>query len=128
MKYFYFNPNPKNKQVGDCAIRAICKALNKKWEEVYMLLTVEGMAAGDMPNANSVWGKFLNNVGFEKRIINDNCPECYTLSDFCQDHPEGVFVVATSGHVVAVEDGTIFDSWDSSAEVPIYYFEKKKGR
>lgn len=93
-----------------------------------MLLLVEGMNECDMPNANSVWGKFLNNVGFEKRIIDDSCPDCYTLFDFCNDHPDGVFVVATSGHVVTIENGTIFDSWDSSSEVPIYYFEKRKGR
>lgn len=125
MSYEYFNPNPKGKMVGDCAIRAISKAFDESWEAVYMTLLVAGMRDCDMPNANSVWGKALRQAGFEKCLIEKDCTDCYTLDDFCRDNPSGVYVVATSGHVVTVIDGVIYDSWNSSAEIPIYYWKRK---
>lgn len=33
MPYVPFNPNPYFQRVGDCSVRAICKALDKKWED-----------------------------------------------------------------------------------------------
>ena len=78
-----------------------------------------------MPHANHVWGGYLKSKGFRKRIIPDECPDCYTVEDFCKDHPKGNFVLALSGHVVAVCDGELFDTWDSSNEIPIYYWQKE---
>lgn len=31
----YYNPNPAGKRVGDCVIRAICKATGKDWTTVF---------------------------------------------------------------------------------------------
>lgn len=28
------------------------------------------------------------------------------------------------GHAVCVQDGHIFDTWDSGGEIPVYYWEK----
>ena len=48
-RWVYFNPNPEGKRVGDCAVRALCKALGQDWEQVYTGLCLEGFALGDMP-------------------------------------------------------------------------------
>jgi hypothetical protein len=58
-------------------------------------------------------------------MLPNDCPDCYTVEDFCQEHPNGTFVVATHGHVLAVIDGNYYDSWDSGQENPIYYFERE---
>lgn len=123
----YYNPNPTGAKVGDCAVRAISKALNKSWDRAYTDLALQGYVMSDMPSANSVWGAVLKNNGFEREAIPNTCPDCYTMSDFCHDHPFGVYVVAMSGHVATVIDGTLFDSWDSSQEIPIYYWRQKNG-
>ena len=34
-----YNPNPRGINTGDCVIRAICKAMDKTWEKVYVELT-----------------------------------------------------------------------------------------
>lgn len=81
----------------------------------------------DLPHANHVWGAYLRHRGFRRNIIPNECPDCYSVSDFCKDHPKGNFVLALSGHVVAVVDGNYYDTWDSGDEVPIYYWEKKEG-
>ena len=47
------------------------------------------------------------------------------LHEFARDHPRGVYVLALSSHVVCVEDGKYFDSWDSGNEIPLFYWEKE---
>lgn len=125
-KFVFFNPNPYGRRVGDCAVRAVCKALNQSWDKTYVEMAVYGFSYGDMSNANSVWGKYLRDKGFTKHIIPDTCPDCYTLDDFCTEHPTGVYVIALSGHVVTVIDGKLYDTWDSGNEIPIYYWQKRK--
>ncbi len=123
-EYVFFNPNPYGRRVGDCAVRALCKALNQPWEKTYAEMSVYGYSYGDMPNANVVWGQYLKDKGFKKHIIPDTCPDCYSLADFCAEHPDGIFVVALSGHVVTVQNGAYYDTWDSGNEIPIYYWRK----
>lgn len=123
--YQEYNPNPKGKNVGDCTVRAIAKATGKDWGEAYLSLAVQGYLMGDMPSANACWGGYLRKLGFVRKILPDTCPDCYTLRDFAQEYDRGTYIVALSGHVVCVEDGEIWDSWDSGGEVPLYYWVKE---
>ena len=118
----YLN-NPFGLRVGDCVIRAISKALNQSWEKTYIDLCVQGFMLGDLPSSNAVWSSYLRHKGFKRHTIED-CPDCYSIEDFCRDHPKGVFVIGTGSHAVAVVDANIFDAWDSRQETPVYYFEK----
>lgn len=125
MSYIYYNPNPLKLSVGDCTIRAISKVTNQTWEQTYLDLTNQGFFMYDMPSSNRVWAELLKQYGFKKVQIPDTCPVCYTIKQFCFDHPYGEFVVGTGEHVVAVVNGNYYDSWDSGNEVPIYYFERR---
>ena len=120
-----YNPNPVGRRVGDCAVRAISKALNKDWETAYSLIVTNGFLMGDMPSSNSVWGAVLRQHGFSRQAIPNTCPDCYTIEDFAKEHPRGIFVVGTGNHVVTVENGVIYDSWDSSNEIPQYFWTKE---
>lgn len=122
--YVFYNPNPEGKSVGDCVVRAISKLLNKPWEQVYIELCLQGFMSGDMPSSNSVWITYLKNKGYKKYLIPDSCPDCYTVSDFTDEHHVGAFLLGTGEHVVTVIDGNYYDSWNSGKEIPIYYFTK----
>ena len=122
--YIKYNINPQGKNVGDCTIRAISKALNQSWEETYTGIAVEGFVLCDMPSANHVWGAYLRSKGFTRKIIPDSCPMDYSVRDFADDHPHGTYILALSGHVVAVADGDHYDTWDSGDETPVYYWER----
>ncbi len=125
MAYKYYNPNPVGKNVGDCTVRAISKASGQNWSDTYIALALQGLMLGDMPSANHVWGTYLRGKGYNRKMIPDNCPDCYTVGDFALEHPRGTYVVALSGHVVCVQDGIIYDSWDSSDEIPLYFWYKE---
>lgn len=124
--YRYFNTNPAGKNVGDCVIRAVSKATGQGWDETYTALCVQGLIDCDMPSANAVWGNYLRGLGFRRYIIPDTCPGCYTVARFAAEHPAGTYILALSGHVVCVQDGTVFDSWDSSNEVVLYFWVKER--
>jgi len=79
-----------------------------------------------MPSSDSVWGAVLRRHGFYRRAISMSCPDCYTTADFARDHPRGVFVLGYGGHVATIRNGRLMDSWDSSREIPVFYWYKKR--
>lgn len=120
-----FNNNPAGRRVGDCAVRAVSVALDTDWETAYSMIAANGYAMGDMPSSDSVWGSVLRQNGFYRAAIPNSCPDCYTAADFCRDNPRWTFVLAFGGHVATVKDGNLYDSWNSSKEVPQYYWFRK---
>lgn len=122
----YYNPNPTGRTaVGDCAVRAIAKALDTDWESAYLLLTVNGMQMGDLPNADATWGSVLRQNGFYRKAIPNTCPDCYSAEDFARDNPEGIYVLGFGGHVATIKDGILYDTWDSSDCIPQYVWYRK---
>lgn len=126
MAFIFYNPNPTGRTVGDCAVRAIAKALKIDWETAYLLIAKNGYAMGDMPSSDSVWGAVLRQNGFYRKAIPNSCPDCYTAEDFCEDNPHGTFVLGFGGHVATAVDGDLFDSWDSSGLIPAYVWYRKE--
>jgi len=124
MAYVYKNPNPIKNLVGDCVVRGISILTNKSWEYVYIGIVNKGLEMFDMPSSNEVWSAYLRSLGYNKYIIPNTCPDCYTIKDFCSDNRRGRYLLATGNHVVAVINGDYFDTWDSGNEIPIYYFQK----
>lgn len=125
MSYVYFNPNPDKKNVGDCAIRAFCAATDNDWDTAYIKIILRGFAMKDMPSSDDVWGAQLHDAGFIREVIPNTCPYCYTVKDFCEDNPKGIYVLGTGTHAVAVKDGDYYDAWDSGNKVPLYYWRKE---
>jgi hypothetical protein len=124
MRFKYYNPNQKNLTSGDCVIRMLTVITDKSWDDCYWLVCERGAEMGEMPSANVVWMSILTDLGFKRYVIPNTCPNCYTIKDFCKDHPEGLYVLATGSHVVAVKDGCYLDSWNSGNEHPIFYFKR----
>lgn len=125
MSYIYFNPNPKGKHVTDCTIRMICLLEHMNWREAFDAVTDICREEYDMPSSDTMWGKFLSRRGYTKHIVPDTCPDCYSVKDFCFDHPNGAYCLKTSGHVIGVINGDYYDSFDSGDKVPIYYWRKE---
>ena len=125
MAFVFFNPNPKNQIVGDCAVRAVGKAIGKNWTDTYIGLCSEGLAFRDMPSSNYVWGMFLKKNGFEEHMISSVCPNCITVKQFAKENKRGRYVLACQSHVVCVVDGDYYDTWDSGDEIVLYFYTKE---
>ena len=109
MAWKEFNNNPTGRNVGDCAVRAIAVALNVDWEKAYSMIAANGFTMGDMPSSNGVWGSVLRQKGFSRKSI-----------------PDTFYVLGFGSHVATVRNGTLYDSWDSSHEIPQYYWTNEK--
>lgn len=120
--FVFYNPNPDKRKVGDCAVRALCMALDMEWEDVFDELAAEAKEMHDMPSANRVWGSVLMYYGFQRKPITDCCPTDFTVNDFCQKNPTGIYVLGLDGHVVTVCDGHFYDIWDSGDKTVEYYW------
>lgn len=121
-----YNPNPVGRQSAiDCSVRAISAALDIDWEPAYVMIALNGFLMGDVSCSDSVWGSVLRQHGFNMAQLPDDLPDDYTVEDFAYDNQHGTYVLKTESHVVTVIDGDIYDSWDSSHEIPIYVWYRK---
>lgn len=123
--YEYYNPNPAGRRVGDCTVRAMCKALSLDWLPALMLLTAKAVEIYDMPSSNAVSGALLRDFGFERKTIGVDQNGPPTASTLLLEHPCGTVVIAFSGHIATAVDGVIYDSWDSRNEIPLYFYERE---
>lgn len=117
------NPNPKNKQVPDCVIRAISIIFGLDWYHVYDDLCEVGRRDCNIPSADSVWGHYLKEHGGKPFILPQSCPSCTTVRAFCDFYPKGRYIIGTGEHAVAIIDGNYYDSWDSGNEIPSFFWE-----
>lgn len=115
-----YNPNPSGVKTDDCAVRALAKATDTDWETAYARLAMNGFAMGLMPNNSATFAAAMRKNGFYRKALPNTCPDCYTVADFAEDNPDGVFVLASGTHTVAIVDGDIYDMYDSSSVIPLF--------
>lgn len=120
-----YNPNPVGRRVGDCAVRAVAKALDTDWESAYLMLVANAFMLCDMPSSDSVWGATLRQHNFLRESVPNDCPDCYDANDFIEEHPIGTYVLGFGGHTATVVDGVLYDSWDSSELNPQFFWYRK---
>ena len=118
--YHYYNPNPEGRNVGDCSVRAVSKALCQDWDTTYWGLALEGALLRDMPSVSEYWGAYLARIGLRRY----QAPDGITVGEFACENNRGVYILALSGHVVCIVDGVLYDTWDSSRELVLYYWQK----
>jgi hypothetical protein len=100
--------------------------LDTDWETAHVLLDYASYMMGDISNSNAVMAAVLRQHGFYREAIPNTCPDCYSVREFVEEHPNGVFVLGTGTHFVTIKDGEIYDSWNSSDEIPQFYFYRKE--
>lgn len=122
----FYNPNPVANRTDDCAVRAVAKALDISWEEAFALIAAMAFKMGEMMHKNAVWGAVLRQNGFYRYVVPNECPDCYTAEDFIRDNPSGIFVLGFDNHVATIVDGVLYDTFDSTEEIPIYFWTNER--
>ena len=123
--YRSYNPNPARRITNDCVIRAISKLMNLDWLTVHDHIAKESRRKYDTMDANHVWIGWLKQRGYKLYPIQNECPDCYTVQDFCEDHPHGRYLLGTGTHAVAVVDGDWYDSFNSGDLIPTFYMHRR---
>lgn len=124
MSYVYKNPNPCNRTVGDCAVRAVATALDLTWQDAFLKIVTEAYGQCDMPSSNSVITSVLKAYGFRRMEIKNPCSRFCTIQGFCKEYQKGVYVLFANNHVVTAIDGNYYDIWDSGGETIIFALYK----
>lgn len=123
--FHFHNANPKNRFTTDCVIRAICTALDTTYSEVVMDLARLQCETGYDDGDDKIYDKYLISKGFVKnKQPRKEDGTKYTGKEFCkmlqQDYGyvigKDIRIVAHLGghHVVAIVDGKVWDTWDST--------------
>ena len=124
--FVYFNSNPCKVLTDDCAIRAISVVMGTSWKHTFINLCNRGLSICDMPNSGAAISMYLREKGFVRKVVpSEDCPSCYTIKDFCDEHPEGEYIVLTDAHAVAVINGNYYDTSDSGDMTPQYYWMRR---
>jgi len=116
--YVYYQPNKKDKkdEVGDCVIRAICKATGKEWVEVFDGLCEHARINQCLPNQKQAYEPYLEALGFVYKPLKCR-PTMATVMEFRRGFKDTAICnvrVGYGSHFVTVQDGQVFDTWDSS--------------
>lgn len=120
--FHYHNQNPKNRFTGDCRIRAISTACQIPYNQVVMDLAKIQCETGYDQTCNQGLDILLKQYGWVKcrqpRKFDDTK---YTGNEYCKLIQKGKItfgdrIIANIGghHIVAIIDGKIWDTWDST--------------
>lgn len=133
--FHFHNQNPKNRIPTDCVTRAISTATGVPYNQVATELAELQCQTGYDSHEPKLYDKYLSKHGFVKRKQprkRDNTK--YTGKEFCkelQSSYEYVIgkdkpIVAHIGghHIVAIMDGRVWDTWDSTYKTIGNYWVK----
>lgn len=134
--FTFYNANPLGKITGDCIVRALSTALKQTWEETYRELVELGINCGYSMGDKKNIERYLKSKGFykHKQPKNEDGTKL-TGVEFCgwlqaTEQAPYVNVIANIGthHIVAIINGKVQDTWDSSDGcIGNYWTESEEG-
>ena len=107
----YYNANPKGFLIDDCVLRSISVAEGISWKECQEKLS-------SLANKEAM---LLNDVIFVEKYLDKRYPrKCYKnmrVGEFARICPKGHFLVTMDGHITAIIDNIIVDTFDCSKRI-----------
>lgn len=119
-----YNANSAGNRVGDCVKRACSIAFNMPYSQVNkeMAAIIKQSGIPSLTYASPyVFNRFFVKMGYPLRPTDVPVPERVTLAEFADTNATGTWIVEVSAkqdkpssHMVAIVDGSIYDSWNST--------------
>jgi hypothetical protein len=101
----------RTRRGSDCVARSIAIASGQSYMATLIALCDLAVEIGAMPNDKWLYEKYLEKIGFTKRgTPRDERNRKIRLCDW--QFRNGRAVVNVSGHLTAVIDGVVQDTWD----------------
>lgn len=130
MKSFvYYQPNNKDLKdvAGDCVIRALTKALDKTWAEVFDELVPIAREHQVLMNDKICYEELLAKYGFTYvGISNKKGSKRPTVKSFSLEHrnDKTVYFLNVAHHCVTVQGGFYYDIWDCGEKCLYGYWRR----
>ena len=126
-----FNPNPKERNIGDCTLRSYCAAFGISWDKAFDIASKVAKENSSMIQyvADKVLVEEFNCVvdeKYNKKTVKSK--DRIKVNEFALSHPYGTYILHVPKHQVTVINGEYWDSWDSGDKKidTVYIVPKKK--
>lgn len=106
----YLNKNPFKREVNDCVIRAISKAENRSWDDVYSELSTLAQKQRILLDDMRFVEPYLDSKYDRTCFKCDGCR--ITVGEFIRKNNIGTFLITMQGHITCAKDGVLYDTWD----------------
>ena len=105
----YWNENPQNERHNDCVTRAITLASGLPYEEVRRKLFHTSKLLRCESKLCPTCYSFLI-----QEVLGGVPKDCHkmTVEEFAELHPNGVYLVRMDGHLSAIVENCVFDTFD----------------
>lgn len=131
-----YNIKPlKKNMIGDCVVRALAIGLEQSYRQTLEELCSLAIEKGGVPSDSSVYEPYLESKGW----IKNKPPKRRQPNSVCYRNPRGVYrkvqlrnlhldraIILTSGHLTAMIDGVVMDSWNCSRSCANSYYTPKQ--
>lgn len=109
----------------DCVVRSISVAANMPYRKVFSELMQLGLELGAYPNHDKVWIHYIEKrLGWTKnKTPRDHNGKMIKLRDW--NGPKTA-IVRNSGHLTAISDGRVVDTWDCTYRPTNTYWTPKQ--
>ena len=129
-RWHEFNPNPKDRNIGDCTLRSYCAAFGISWDKAFDIASKIAKENASMIQymADKILTEEFNCVvdeKYNKKSVKGK--DRITVNEFAMTHPYGIYILHVPKHQVTVINGEYWDSWDSGdKKIDTVYIVPKK--
>lgn len=111
--HVFYNPHPNGKLVGDCVKRALVKATGKDYMELQRELNaLKKITKSKKFNDNKNWIYYVEKILKATKLKGFNNMK---IGEFAKSRgAKGTFIITCRGHIVTIENGKVYDTWNSS--------------
>ena len=129
-RWHEYNPNPKERNIGDCTLRSYCAAFGISWDKAFDIASKVAKENSSMIQyvADKVLVEEFNCVvdeKYNKKSVKSK--DRIKVNEFALSHPYGTYILHVPKHQVTVVNGEYWDSWDSGdKKIDTVYIVPKK--
>lgn len=130
-RWHEYNPNPKDRNIGDCTLRSYCAAFGIGWDKAFDIASKVAKENSTLIQyvADKVLTEEFNcyvDEKYNKKTVKSK--DRITVNEFAMTHPYGTYILHVRQHQVTVINGEYWDSWDSGKKKvdTVYLLPKSK--
>jgi len=123
----YFPTKYKKDRTNDCVVRAIAHITGLDYLSIFKDLLDLSLKTGHLPNEERTYGTYLKNLGWVKNSpLTHSGRKKYKIKNIPLNQSNH-YLIHTCGHVTALVDGTLLDSWDCREWKAQSYYTRAEG-